>query len=136
MKQKRNTRQRRLVLEAVQARTDHPSADEIYLDVRREDDKISRGTVYRNLNILAESGEITHVRVPAADRYDLRSERHYHIFCEGCGGVFDAPVVYQEEYDRRVEEETGFRIQRHRTVFEGLCPDCLAKKETDRDKHI
>ncbi len=127
----RNTKQRTLVLEAVRSRKDHPSADEIYLDVRREDGRISRGTVYRNLNVLAESGEISHVKVPSADRYDLRMDRHYHCFCTSCGAVSDAPVLYREEYDRQVEEETGFQIQRHRTIFEGLCPNCRnrAKKE-------
>ena len=122
----RNTKQRSLVLDAVRSRDDHPSADEIYLDVRREDNRISRGTVYRNLNVLAESGEITHVKVPSADRYDLRMDCHYHCFCTSCGAVFDAPIPYHEEYDRQVEEETGFQIQRHRTIFEGLCPKCRA----------
>ena len=63
MKQLRNTRQRQLVLDAVRARRDHPSADQIYLDVRAVDGRISRGTVYRNLSILEESGEILHVKV-------------------------------------------------------------------------
>lgn len=124
---KRDTRQRRLVLDAVRLRTDHPSADEIYLDVREKDNKISRGTVYRNLNVLAEGNEVTHVKVPSADRYDLRLDRHYHLFCISCGAVFDAPLPYQDDYDKRVEAETGFRIQRHRTIFEGFCPGCLAK---------
>lgn len=115
---------------------DHPSADEIYLDVRKQDGKISRGTVYRNLNILVDSGEITHVRVPSADRYDLRLDQHYHMFCISCGGVFDAPIVYQTEYDKKVAEETGFHIRRHRTVFEGLCPDCRAKEPAEQDEHI
>lgn len=123
----RNTKQRQIVLDAVKSRRDHPSADDIYLDVRRKDNRISRGTVYRNLNHLAESGEITHVRVPSADRYDLRLDRHYHLFCVGCGLVIDAPVPYQESHDETVAAETGFQIQRHRTVFEGLCPQCRRK---------
>ena len=128
MKQTRDTRQRRLVLEAVRSRLDHPSADEIYMDVRERDDKISRGTVYRNLSILAESGEILHVKVPAADRYDVRLDRHYHMFCVGCGTVIDAPVSYEESFDAAAERETGFRIERHRTIFEGLCPECQKKE--------
>ena len=127
MRQKRSTRQRRLVLEAVKSRKDHPSADEIYLDVRKKDEKISRGTVYRNLNILDKDGDITHVRVPSADRYDLRLDLHYHMFCTGCGAVIDAPIPYREDYDRIVEAETGFSIRRHRTIFEGLCSECRAK---------
>ena len=124
MKQIRNTKQRSLVLEAVKSRTDHPTADEIYLDVREKDDKISRGTVYRNLSILAEQGDISHIKVPSADRYDLRCDRHYHFFCTECGAVCDAPIPYKEEYDRIADEESGFHIERHRMIFEGVCSKC------------
>ena len=65
MKTRRNSKQRQLVLEAVKARCDHPTADQIYLDVRAQDDKISRGTVYRNLGLLSDEGQISQVRVPA-----------------------------------------------------------------------
>lgn len=129
MGQTRNTRQRQLVLEAVRARMNHPSADEIYLDVRQRDGRISRGTVYRNLNILAECGEITHVKAPAADRYDLRSEPHYHMYCLGCGRVFDAPMPYRPDFDRQVAEKTGFEIRGHQTIFEGLCYACRQRAE-------
>lgn len=132
MTQNRNTKQRRLVLEAVKSHTNHPSADEIYLDVREKDDKISRGTVYRNLNILAEKGDICHVKVPAADRYDFRVDRHYHLFCTACGAVFDAPIAYQEQYDKQVEQQTGFHIDRHRMIFEGLCAACQSKKQKEK----
>lgn len=129
MKKQRNSRQRQAILDAVSERCDHPTADQIYLDVRARDDKISRGTVYRNLGILSENGEITNVKVPSADRYDSRLDRHYHIFCTDCGRVFDAPLSYHAEYDGQIEEETGFEISRHRMIFEGLCPDCKNKKE-------
>ena len=99
MKKQRNSKQRRIILDAVTARCDHPTADQIYLDVRAIDGKISRGTVYRNLGILSENEEITNVKVPAADRYDSRCDRHYHIFCTGCGRVFDAPLPYRADYD-------------------------------------
>ena len=81
MKHQRNSRQREIIRDAVMARCDHPTADQIYLDVREKDDKISRGTVYRNLGILSENGNVTNVKVPAADRYDSRLDRHYHLFC-------------------------------------------------------
>lgn len=128
MKKQRNTRQRSMILEAVSSRCDHPTADQIYSQLRETDDKISRGTVYRNLGVLAAEGEITNVKVLAADRYDSRLDRHYHIFCTGCGKVFDAPMDYRQEDDRQIEKESGFRIDRHRTVFEGLCPTCCQKE--------
>lgn len=129
--QKRNTKQRELVLDAVRARRDHPTADEIYLDVRRHDGKISRGTVYRNLSVLCESGDITHVKVPSADRYDLRLDRHYHFFCVRCGKVTDVPITYNSGYDEEAESETGFEVIRHRTIFEGLCSECLAAEKNE-----
>lgn len=128
MMMQRNSRQRQLLLEAVKERCDHPTADQIYLDVRAKDEKISRGTVYRNLGVLSEDGQITNVKVPAADRFDSRVDRHYHLFCTGCGKVFDAPMPYHEEYDGQIEEETGFQVSRHRMIFEGLCPNCIKKE--------
>lgn len=124
MKQQRNTRQRELVLQIVRSHHDHPSADEIYLEAREKDDKISRGTVYRNLNLLTESGEILQVKVPSADRFDCRLDYHYHIICTKCGNITDLPVSYNEHLDTTVQEQTSYIVMRHRTVFDGICCDC------------
>ena len=132
MIRRRHTRQRQVVLDAVRARYDHPSADDIYLDVRTIDSKLGRGTVYRNLNLLSELGEITHVRVPGADRYDSRTDLHYHLICNGCGAVSDVAVPYRNDLDSEVSEATGFHITRHRTIFEGLCPQCQRKGSVEK----
>lgn len=124
MKQHRNTRQKQMILDMSKAHHDHPSADRIYMEIRAVDKRISRGTVYRNLNRMVEAGELCRVRVPSADRFDSRPDRHYHLFCTECGAVCDAPLPYRAESDRAVAAETGFLIERHRTVYEGLCPDC------------
>ena len=73
--QRRNTRQRKLVLDAVRQSYNHPTADEIYNVVRAQDDKISRGTVYRNLNLLADAGEILSIKTPGAAASIARSSR-------------------------------------------------------------
>lgn len=123
-KQTRDTRQRRLVYDNVMSRCDHPNADSIYWDIHSLDDKISKGTVYRNLNLLADQDEILRVRVPGADRFDSRLDNHCHIICMSCGRVVDAPIPYTTSYDNDVAANTGFQVTRHRTVFEGICPDC------------
>lgn len=128
MKQQRNTAQRQLVLDTVTARCDHPTADAIYLAARAADEKISRGTVYRNLNLLAESGEVRQVKVPGADRFDRRTDDHSHLLCTRCGRVVDAPIPYDALLDERLSAETGFAVSHHDTVFEGLCPDCRQEK--------
>lgn len=130
MKGQRNTRQRQLVSDAVTARRDHPMADQVYQQVRAEDPHISKGTVYRNLNLLAESGEIQHVKIPGIDRFDWRVEPHYHLLCTGCGAVIDVPLKYRAELDQAMARETGYEIAGHRTTFEGLCPDCRHLKTT------
>jgi len=124
MKQQRNTKQRQLVLDAVRARCDHPSADQIYLDVRAIDKRISRGTVYRNLNILVQQGEVLQVKLPHTDRFECPSDKHYHLLCQGCGTVWDVPLPYHAELDEQAAKKTGYDIERHRVVFEGLCPNC------------
>ena len=128
-KKQRDTRQRRMVYDAVTGRCDHPSADEIYSDVHAADPGIGKATVYRNLKTLSENGEIRHVKVPGADRYDLTVEDHYHLLCTQCGKVVDAPIEYIRANDELVAEKTGFSITRHRTVFEGICPECLKNKK-------
>lgn len=127
MKQRRKTRQRQLVLDAVQARCDHPSAEQIYQDVRAVDENISRGTVYRNLNILTQGGDILQVKLPHSDRFDRRLDLHYHLLCTGCGAVVESQIPYRAELDRSAAEGTGFAVARHQTVFEGLCPACQKK---------
>jgi len=124
MKEYRETRQRKLVRDAVLSRCDHPSADQIYEDVYKIDGKISKGTVYRNLKILSEEEEICHVRVPGADRYDSRTDLHYHIICMNCGEVLDIPMEYQEMIDGMVAKKTGYRVNRHRLIAEGICSKC------------
>lgn len=130
--QRRNTRQRKLVLDAVRSMDDHPTADEIYLAVREQDDRISRGTVYRNLNLLAEDGLIQVVRVPGGNRFDWRTEEHAHVTCTACGAVADVMTPYDLALDTTAEDATGYAIDTHYTVFEGLCPACqrrLARKD-------
>ena len=121
---RRDTRQRRLVLQAVQSRSDHPTAEQIYEDVHEIDARVSPGTVYRNLNCLSEDGAICHVRVPGADRYDIRTDLHYHMYCIRCKRVIDAPYPYKAQLDADTAMQSGFDIIRHRMVFEGICPDC------------
>lgn len=122
--QRRNTRQRTLVLDAVRNRRDHPSAEDIYLDVRAQDAKISRATVYRNLRFLEGEHAITCVKAPGGDRFDLRLDVHAHVVCTECGAVIDASVPYDHEVDDAVARSTGFLIADHSTLFEGICPAC------------
>jgi hypothetical protein len=67
---------------------------------------------------------ICHVRVPGADRYDLRTDLHYHMFCVECKKVSDAPHPYKPYLDEEIAKQSGYKIIRHRLIFEGVCPEC------------
>ena len=87
--ERRNTIQRDIVLKAVRSLGNHASADEIYSCVSKDYPSIGKGTVYRNLNILAEEGEIRKVEIPEGpNRFDHSVGKHYHITCIKCGKVF------------------------------------------------
>ena len=108
--QRRNTKQRKLVLDAVRQSYNHPTADEIYNVVRAQDDKISRGTVYRNLNLLADAGEILSIKTPGGSRFDRTIEPHAHIICTSCSRVIDVPLPFDAQLDAKASEQIGWHV--------------------------
>ena len=119
---RRNTKQKAIILDAVKSRCDHPTAEQIYNQVHEVDQKISVGTVYRNLDILSKQKDITNIKLFHADRYDLKTENHNHFICEKCGKVFDINIPYNTKLDNTKHD--GFYISSHQTVYKGLCPKC------------
>ena len=121
----RMTRQRQGILDELRKTNTHPSADEIFSRVRRHMPRISLGTVYRNLEILSELGEIQTIEMAGnLKRFDGIAENHYHIRCLNCGRLVDAPLAVSEELDKAVQANTDFSICGHRLEFTGVCPAC------------
>ena len=119
---KRNTVQRTLVLETVRSLHNHPTAEEIYETVAARCPNISQGTVYRNLNSLAEDGEILRVQVAnAPDRYDFTTQPHAHFRCKYCGKVFDFNLP---DSPLPTALNQGFQVEDYQLVFCGSCPQC------------
>lgn len=125
---RRNTHQRALVLEIVRASKDHPTADEIYELAREKDASISKGTVYRNLNLLSDLNEIRKLYMPMGpDHYDFNMENHYHFICRCCFSVEDANLPYQDELNSAGSVKEGYVTENHRLLLVGLCPECQKK---------
>lgn len=121
----RFTRQRRVILDVLRHVDTHPSADEVYEMVRQRVPRISLGTVYRNLEQLAERGEIRKLAIGGTiKRFDGNPQPHYHLRCLRCQRVFDAPMAVIDDIEKPLEERTGFLIQGHHLEFFGLCPAC------------
>ena len=121
----RNTIQRSMVLEAVRELRRHATADEVYNMVAKTHPGIGRGTVYRNLIRLSDSGEIRKIAMPSgADRYDHICREHYHAQCERCGMVFDVEMKHMAGLERRVKDTNGFLFTGHDVIFRGVCREC------------
>lgn len=106
----------------------HPTAETVYLDIKKEYPNISLGTVYRNLNLLADTGEILRISSGnGPDRYDGNASPHYHFVCSECGKVLDIEVDTQIQLNADAAKQFGGSITGHVIHFFGLCPECLQK---------
>ncbi len=123
---KRMTRQRQVVLEELQRTDTHPTAEELHALVRRRLPRISLGTVYRNLEVLSESGEVAILDLGGGRRrYDANiQEDHYHAKCLGCGRVEDVADSVVTRLDYCPDGVKGFRVTGHQLTFTGFCPEC------------
>lgn len=122
---KRMTKQRKKILEVLKNTTCHPTADWIYDEVKKDIPNISLGTVYRNLNVLAEMGEIRVLEYGSNySRYDGNPKQHYHFSCEECENVFDIDLDIDLDLNESAAKKTTFKIFSHRLEFSGLCSDC------------
>lgn len=130
---RRYSMQREMILNTLR-QMDHPSAPEIYERIRLTYPQISLGTVYRNLNVLTEGGEILRLSFQSAsDRFDPNTHDHSHVFCVRCNRVFDADHNLPEELlallDEHVAKSTGVEVTGRELVFYGICADCKAATE-------
>jgi Fur family ferric uptake transcriptional regulator len=119
------TQQRHVILDELKRLDSHPTADELYEIVRKKLPKISLGTIYRNLEILAESGMIQKIEVGGTQkRFDGNTEDHYHIRCVECGRIVDIPAKSIPSLEEVFSTVTDFEIVGHRLELLGRCADC------------
>lgn len=129
----RQTLQRSIVLETVRL-LNHPTAEEVYEAVHSEYPGISKGTVYRNLNLLSGRHSILHIPNPyGADHYDHTVKDHYHLTCRVCGKVFDVDFPYFSEIESMIKDKRGFAVEHHDIVFTGICPECKKNNQNRAD---
>ena len=123
---RRDTPQRKLIRTILQSCTDHPTAETVYRRACTVHPSIGFGTVYRNLSVLAEDGEILHLPIPGgADRYDGTVADHGHYFCHRCGTFGDLPT--DTVADRLAP--AGFRADGLLLIVSGLCGSCAREEE-------
>ena len=129
---RRNTIQRSLVLAAVNKLHCHATADEVYGEIKKEHPTISRATVYRNLNLLSELGEIRRLEIPgSADRFDHISRNHCHVKCIICNRVFDVDMDFVAGLESGIRDTRGFDFTGYEIIFRGVCPECKKQMKSE-----
>ncbi len=121
----KHSRQRDSIHQCLRNRYDHPTAETVYLSIKEDFPNISLGTVYRNLSLLAELGEIQKISTGVGpDRFDGNPAPHYHFLCRACGKVLDIDMPAQHSLHALAGKKFSGIIEAHSIQFRGLCPDC------------
>jgi Fur family peroxide stress response transcriptional regulator len=130
----RITPQRLCILRALLESNTHPSAEEIYAQVRLVSPTTSLATVYKTLDTLRDMGEVLEIQ-PGDGRqhYDgVRPAFHPHVICTRCGAIQDVEIEGLTGLPGRAQAASGYEIHAPRVEFYGLCPACLAQEKMER----
>lgn len=125
------SRQREAIKEFLMTRKDHPTADVVYSNVRDVFPNISLGTVYRNLTLLADIGEISRLRLgDGVDHFDADTTPHYHFICTKCGRVSDLDIDVLTQINDIAGMNFNGQITGHVTYFYGVCGGCCDEQHS------
>ena len=128
MTSRRNTIQKDLVRNAVCEMKRHVTANEVYEFVKESCPTIGKGTVYRNLDILVEEGDLRKVEVPdGPNRFDLTLKNHYHVRCVNCGEISDVDMDEILGLLEKIRDTHGTDFLECDILFKGICPKCQKK---------
>jgi Fur family transcriptional regulator, peroxide stress response regulator len=131
----RMTPQRVALLHLIASSEAHPSASQLYEQIKAQFPTTSLATVYKTLNLLKELGEVLELGFGDDDnRYDGRlPSPHPHLICVRCRKVTDPQVSLADDLTQAVAEISGFEVISHRLDFYGVCPDC---RRNDLQTHL
>lgn len=124
------SRQREAIVNFLSTRTDHPTAETVYFYIRDIIPNISLGTVYRNLNQLANAGQLLRITSnDKIDHFDANIHPHYHFNCEDCGAVIDLDISPSEQFITDAARRSNLNIRGASIMFYGKCDQCLNKQQ-------
>ena len=122
----KHSKQREMIKSFLMTRKDHPTADVVYMNVRQQNPNISLGTVYRNLTLLADIGDIQRLRLgDGVDHFDADTSQHYHFICSDCGSVIDLEMNSIDSIKDIAGMNFNGSIAGHVTYFYGKCGNCF-----------
>lgn len=124
----KHSAQRDQIKNYLKSTTSHPTAEIVYENVRLVNPKISLGTVYRNLSLLTELGEIQKISCgDGIERYDYNAAPHSHFFCKQCHSLIDLDLPYMSDLNMLASRIYNGEIHDHTIQFHGICEECVNK---------
>ena len=126
---RKHSKKRDAILACLRGTDTHPSAEWVYARLKPQIPDLSLATVYRNLSLFKETGEIISLgTVNGLERFDGRTDPHVHFACTCCGSVVDLPEIpVPGELTAAAERQSGGKIDECRLTFYGLCAACAEK---------
>lgn len=119
------TRQRAAVYDYLSRVDHHPTAEEVFLNVKRKLPKISLATVYKNLEALVACEAISKLTYgDGSARYDIRTDHHYHTRCLRCGRIWDLEAAQGAAALKQIKPQSGFTVADYRLELLGYCRNC------------
>ena len=128
----KSTKQRRLILSALQKQSIPETAENIYLAVKKEDDSISLSTIYRALEPFVNKGLVNKSDFSLSEKkmYEMNTKVHKHyLTCNICKKILTVKGCPLEEYEKQLSGQTGFKITEHHLNLSGICPECKSKNK-------
>jgi Fur family ferric uptake transcriptional regulator len=120
------TSQRKVILEELNKMTSHPTAEELYLQVKKRLPKVSLGTVYRNLQTMEELKLVDKLvlKIQGEARYEIHKQPHYHVVCTKCYSIKDLGSFRSVSLEPTAQKLTGYFPLTHDVTIFGICPAC------------
>jgi Fur family peroxide stress response transcriptional regulator len=121
----RLTPQRLSLVRLIATSEDHPSAAQLYNQIKTQFPTMSQATVYKTLNLLKDMGQVLEIDLRDDSHYDgNRPLPHPHLICTRCNKIVDGDLDIDISSIKRLEKSSGYLIVRPQITFYGLCPDC------------
>ena len=114
------------ILTIVMRKGEHPTAEQVFMEMKANNPKIAQGTVYNNLNALVDEGRIIRISEPGfPDRFD-NTTRHDHMVCIKCGRLADVKLP---DFTEEIERNSGGKIVSYDLRIRYICPECRNKTD-------
>jgi Fur family transcriptional regulator, peroxide stress response regulator len=128
----RLTPQRLELVRLIAASEGHPSASQLFAQVKEQFPTMSHATVYKTLNLLKEMGQVFEIDLRGDSHYDgNRPEPHPHLVCLKCSKIMDGEISLDQNALRQLEHDSGYSILRSQITLYGLCADCRENEKIE-----